>query len=80
MLLQCYDLNRAIYNWFTDTVSAVGKFPEPVQTFDYGHGAASRRMDIPNTGMSALLKKRGVFFITIPFAIEQITSFLHSNR
>jgi hypothetical protein len=48
-------------SWFTDTVPAVGKFPEPVQTFDYGHGAASRRMDIPNTGMTSLLKHRGFF-------------------
>jgi hypothetical protein len=32
----------------------MGKFPEPVQTFDYGHGTSSRRSDIPNTGMSSL--------------------------
>lgn len=79
MLLQCYDVNLALYNWITDTVSAVGKFPEPVQTFDYGHGAASRRMDIPNTGMSSLLKQRGIFLISRPLTIEQITSLLHSN-
>lgn len=79
MILQCYDLNLAVYNWFTDTVSAVGKFPEPVQTFDYGHGAASRRMDIPNTGMSSSLKQRGIFFISRPLTIEQITLLLHSK-
>lgn len=61
MVFQCYSVNLAVYNWFADTVSAVGKFPEPVQTFDYGHGAASRHMDIPNTGMCSLLKQRGIF-------------------
>ncbi|KAJ4431659.1 hypothetical protein ANN_20258 [Periplaneta americana] len=30
-----------------DTGPAVGKFTEPVQTFDYGHGSSSRRTDIP---------------------------------
>lgn len=79
MILQCYGVNLAVYNWFADTVSAVGKFPEPVQTFDYGHGAASRRMDIPNTGTSSFLKQRGFFFISRPVTIEQITSLLHSN-
>jgi hypothetical protein len=52
VILLCFDVNLTVCNWLPDTVSTVGKFPEPVQTFDYGHGAASRRMDIPNTGMS----------------------------
>jgi hypothetical protein len=72
VILQCYDVNLAVYNWFTDTVSAVGKFPEPVQTFDYGHGAASRHMDIPNTGMSLLLKRYFLYLQTTRHRADNI--------
>jgi hypothetical protein len=70
VILRCLVVNLTVCNWFTDTVSAVsavGKFPEPVQTFDYGHGAASRRMDIPNTGMSSLIKQNLFFYHQITY-------------
>jgi hypothetical protein len=49
-------LEIIVCNWCSDSGSSVGNFPEPVQTFDYGHGASSRRADIPNTGMASLLQ------------------------
>jgi hypothetical protein len=36
-----------------------------VQTFDYGHGASSRRADVPGTGMALLLQDMLVYVTAV---------------